>query len=162
MADRSTFAQVVADDLLPGLGAIAVVEDGSEGPPPTDADVANPEYPGSEPTPEPGAVLDVPEWGESSRLPGDYAAGEIETPSVDVHLLLPSIQGGASIASEVENAAVAAIPPSPPLAGDFNGDGASDLAVSVSGEDIGSLNSAGGFHIIYGGEQGLSSPGNQF
>lgn len=159
--NQVAIAQTEQDDLLPGIGAIPVIEDGSEGPPPTDAEVANPEYPGNEPTPEPGMVFDVPEWAESSREPGDYSDIENETPSLNMRLLLPSIQGG-DIARVAEAEAVDVVVPSPHITGDFNGDGFADMAVSVGGEDIGSVNSAGAFQIIYGSEQGLSATGNQF
>jgi len=38
--------------------------------------------------------------------------------------------------------------------GDFNGDGFTDLAVGVSGEDVGSAQDAGGVNIIYGSASG--------
>ena len=51
---------------------------------------------------------------------------------------------------------------SPLAAGDFNGDGAVDLAVGVPREDIGSADSGGAVHVIYGVHgQGLAAPGNQ-
>jgi hypothetical protein len=46
--------------------------------------------------------------------------------------------------------------------GDFNGDGASDLAVGVPFEDVGSAVDAGAVNIIYGTVDGLKSAGNQF
>lgn len=47
-------------------------------------------------------------------------------------------------------------------AGDFNNDGFPDLAVGVSGEDIGAIVNAGAVNIIYGTAEGLKSAGNQF
>jgi disulfide bond formation protein DsbB len=44
---------------------------------------------------------------------------------------------------------------------DFNGDGYSDLAVSVAGEDIGSITDAGAVNVIYGSGSGLTSSGDQ-
>jgi hypothetical protein len=46
--------------------------------------------------------------------------------------------------------------------GDFNGDGADDLAISVAGYDVGSQQNAGAVNVIYGGGQGLKSDGNQW
>ncbi len=47
-------------------------------------------------------------------------------------------------------------------AGDFDGDGAVDLAVGVSGEDIGTAMDAGAVHILYGSTpNGLAVTGNQ-
>jgi hypothetical protein len=48
--------------------------------------------------------------------------------------------------------------------GDFNNDGRDDLAIGVSGEDIGSLVNAGAVHVLYGSNSGLqtSSPADQF
>ncbi len=45
---------------------------------------------------------------------------------------------------------------------DFNGDGRDDLAVGAPNEDIGSIESAGGVNVLYGGAGGLSATGNQF
>ncbi|MEJ2736235.1 MAG: FG-GAP repeat protein, partial [Anaerolineae bacterium] len=39
-------------------------------------------------------------------------------------------------------------------AGDWNGDGYSDLAVGVSGEDVGAVSDAGAVHILYGSGAG--------
>jgi hypothetical protein len=47
-------------------------------------------------------------------------------------------------------------------AGDFDGDGYDDLAVGVSGEDVGSVESAGAVNVIYGSASGLTASGNQF
>ncbi|MEM3034981.1 MAG: FG-GAP repeat protein [Candidatus Nitrosocaldus sp.] len=49
-------------------------------------------------------------------------------------------------------------------AGDFNGDGYTDLAVGVPFEDIGSIIDAGAVNILYGSSSGLqaSSPDDQF
>jgi FG-GAP repeat len=47
-------------------------------------------------------------------------------------------------------------------AGDFNGDGKSDLAIGVPNEDIGSLADAGAVNVIYGSSAGLTATGNQF
>ena len=41
--------------------------------------------------------------------------------------------------------------------GDFNGDGFDDLAIGVSGEDVGSIGIAGGVEVIYGSSSGLSA-----
>ncbi len=47
-------------------------------------------------------------------------------------------------------------------AGDFNGDGAIDLAAGVPYEDIGSAINGGAVHVVYGVQgQGLAAPGNQ-
>ena len=46
-------------------------------------------------------------------------------------------------------------------AGDFNGDGFTDLAVGVVGEDIGTARDAGAVNILYGGPHGLSASGDQ-
>ena len=48
-------------------------------------------------------------------------------------------------------------------AGDFDGDGAADLAVGIPGEDIGDADDAGAVQILYGAPPGgLSSVGSQF
>jgi hypothetical protein len=47
-------------------------------------------------------------------------------------------------------------------AGDFNGDGTSDLAVGARLEDIGTKKDAGGVNVIYGSSGGLTATGNQF
>jgi hypothetical protein len=48
-------------------------------------------------------------------------------------------------------------------AGDFDGDGFSDLAVGVPEEGIGAVNRAGAVNVLYGtGSGGLSAVGNQF
>src|SRR3954451_20784546 len=46
-------------------------------------------------------------------------------------------------------------------AGDFNGDGSDDLAVSVVNEKLGTNGDAGAVNVLYGGPGGLSSTGNQ-
>jgi hypothetical protein len=46
-------------------------------------------------------------------------------------------------------------------AGDFNGDGKSDLAIGVPWEDVGTIIGAGAVNVIYGSAQGLISTGNQ-
>ena len=45
--------------------------------------------------------------------------------------------------------------------GDFNGDAYADLAIAVSGEDIGSVRDAGAVAILYGSPSSLVSSGNQ-
>ena len=45
--------------------------------------------------------------------------------------------------------------------GDFNGDGLSDLAVDVYGEDVGGHNKAGAVAVLYGSASGISAAGNQ-
>ena len=45
--------------------------------------------------------------------------------------------------------------------GDFNGDGASDLAVGVPGESVESVATAGAVNVIYGAPGGLSATGSQ-
>src|SRR5262245_24948641 len=45
--------------------------------------------------------------------------------------------------------------------GDFDGDGWDDLAVGVPNEDIGSVVSGGAVNVLYGGNDGLTSTGNQ-
>jgi hypothetical protein len=47
-------------------------------------------------------------------------------------------------------------------AGDFNGDGFSDLAISVVDEEVSGAASAGALNIIYGSEDGLAASGDQF
>ncbi len=46
-------------------------------------------------------------------------------------------------------------------AGDFDGDGASDLAVGAPAEDVGSIKNAGSVNIIYGSLTGLDGAGSQ-
>jgi hypothetical protein len=46
--------------------------------------------------------------------------------------------------------------------GDFNGDGAADMAVAVWLEDIGSAVDAGAVNVLYGSLGGLTDVGNQF
>ena len=41
--------------------------------------------------------------------------------------------------------------------GDFNADGKDDLAIGVSGEDLGSISGAGAVEVIYGSSSGLSA-----
>lgn len=64
----------------------------------------------------------------------------------------PGIQG-ASEAGDFFGQALAA--------GDFNGDGKSDLAIGVPWEAVGNIVGAGAVNILYGSSQGLSSIGNQ-
>jgi len=45
--------------------------------------------------------------------------------------------------------------------GDFNGDGHSDIAISVYNQDVGGVISAGAVNILYGSADGLKSEGNQ-
>lgn len=47
-------------------------------------------------------------------------------------------------------------------AGDFNGDGADDLAIGVPGRSVGGVPNAGGVQVVYGGPTGLSAQGNVF
>jgi hypothetical protein len=47
-------------------------------------------------------------------------------------------------------------------AGDFDGDGFTDLAVGVNAETVGSADAAGAVNVIYGSSSGLASTGNQF
>jgi hypothetical protein len=49
--------------------------------------------------------------------------------------------------------------------GDFNGDGKDDLAIGISGEDLGSIVDAGAVQVLYGSSKGLSATSpiaNQF
>ena len=46
-------------------------------------------------------------------------------------------------------------------AGDFDGDGATDLAIGVPLDDIGGANNSGSINVIYGSEQALTSRGDQ-
>ena len=46
--------------------------------------------------------------------------------------------------------------------GDFNGDGKSDIAIGVGGEDLGSIQNAGGVNVLYGTDSGIRAAGNQF
>jgi FG-GAP repeat protein len=48
------------------------------------------------------------------------------------------------------------------VAGDFNGDGFSDLAIGVHGEDVNGVSDAGAVNVIYGSSSGLTSSGDQF
>jgi hypothetical protein len=47
-------------------------------------------------------------------------------------------------------------------AGDFNDDGADDLAIGVPFEDVGTVVDAGAVQILYGSQEGIVGPGNQF
>jgi hypothetical protein len=47
-------------------------------------------------------------------------------------------------------------------AGDFDGDGRTDLAIAVPGEKVGGVTDAGGINVLYGGRGGLSAVGDQF
>lgn len=64
----------------------------------------------------------------------------------------PGIEGG-SEANDLFGSSVSA--------GDFNGDGYSDLVIGVPGEAIGSIDNAGSVNIIYGSINGLTSAGDQ-
>jgi hypothetical protein len=44
---------------------------------------------------------------------------------------------------------------------DFNGDGYSDMAIGVNGEDVGTVKDAGAVNVLYGSAIGLSPTGNQ-
>jgi hypothetical protein len=46
--------------------------------------------------------------------------------------------------------------------GDFNGDGAGDLAIGVPYEDVGGVGDAGAVNVIYGSISGLTATGNQY
>jgi hypothetical protein len=46
-------------------------------------------------------------------------------------------------------------------AGDFDGDGAADLAVGAPGDDIGAVGNAGAVNVLYGSSSGLSALRNQ-
>ena len=45
--------------------------------------------------------------------------------------------------------------------GDFNGDGRTDLAIGVPFEDVGTVDTAGVVHVLYGGTSGLTGIGSQ-
>jgi disulfide bond formation protein DsbB len=45
---------------------------------------------------------------------------------------------------------------------DINGDGYTDLAVGVSGEEVGGVLNAGALHVLFGSADGLSAADNQF
>jgi hypothetical protein len=47
-------------------------------------------------------------------------------------------------------------------AGDFDGDGISDLAIGVPFEDVGGVSAAGAVNVLYGSGGGLSADGDQF
>ena len=47
-------------------------------------------------------------------------------------------------------------------AGDFNGDGRSDLAIGAPFEDVEALGDAGAVNVLYGSSSGLTSTGDQF
>jgi hypothetical protein len=47
-------------------------------------------------------------------------------------------------------------------AGDFNGDGRTDLVVPVPNEDLGALENAGAAHVLHGAAGGLTATGSQF
>jgi hypothetical protein len=50
----------------------------------------------------------------------------------------------------------------PTTLSDFNGDGCSDLAIGVHGEDIGSVTDAGAMNVLNGDSTGIVTAGNQF
>jgi hypothetical protein len=50
----------------------------------------------------------------------------------------------------------------PAMAGDFDGDGFEDLAVGSTGEIVGGFGEGGAVHVLYGGDTGLTSVGDQF
>jgi len=64
--------------------------------------------------------------------------------------------GGIAGASEESDAFGGAL-----AVGDFNNDGFDDLAVGVSGEDIGAAVNAGAINVLQGSRSGLSANGNQ-
>jgi len=47
-------------------------------------------------------------------------------------------------------------------AGDFDGDGRDDLAISAVGEAVGGAANAGAVHVLYGSNNGLAAAGDQF
>lgn len=46
--------------------------------------------------------------------------------------------------------------------GDYNGDGAGDLAVGVPNEDVGNAKDAGAVQVLYGSSSGVTAAGNQY
>jgi hypothetical protein len=74
----------------------------------------------------------------------------------------------ATVAAGAPNAMPSRPGPKAPLArvatvpSDFNGDGYSDLAIGVNGEDIGTIKDAGAVNVLYGSSKGVTATGNQF
>ena len=65
----------------------------------------------------------------------------------------PNIAGGPE-SSDHFGAALAA--------GDFDGDGRTDLAIGVPGEDLTVVSNAGAVNVLYGSSSGLTATGDQF
>src|ERR687897_193263 len=64
-------------------------------------------------------------------------------------------------ARALASGASGAVPASPRVQADFNGDGADDIAVGVPGESVGSIISAGAVNVLLGSAGGLSGAGSQ-
>jgi hypothetical protein len=64
----------------------------------------------------------------------------------------PAVADGAAAAQPTAAGSVLA---------DFNRDGAGDLAVGVSAEDVGSVVDAGAVNVLYGAGSGLTGSGSQ-
>jgi FG-GAP repeat protein len=71
-----------------------------------------------------------------------------------VLLAAATLTAGAAAARATPAGAIAAV-------SDFNGDGTSDLAAGVPGENVDGESAAGAVNVIYGSPTGLSSTGNQ-
>lgn len=80
---------------------------------------------------------------------------------ITVMLALVLVAGVWPAAPAVGHAATAAQPTATGVQADFNNDGAVDLAVGVSGEDVGSISDAGAVNVLYGSASGLTGIGSQ-
>jgi hypothetical protein len=151
-------------ELAPGQEAIPIVVDGREQDAATFAQESIQADPGVEPDPATAPILpqDENSTEETHLAPEESAAvDESDLPTARLHL--PAIRvGDTDQVVAVQTAAMTGAPSGLSVTGDFNGDRNDDLVVGVSGEDIGTLNAAGAFHVIYGTENGLSAASSQF
>jgi len=101
-------------------------------------------------------------------VPGDFI-GTLEKAGT-VHVLLGSENGLTAVGNQVWSQNLTGIRGEPKRAdrfgghlasGDFDGNGRDDLAISVTGEDLGDIDNAGAVAVIYSGESGLNQSGDQ-
>jgi len=102
------------------------------------------------------------------RVPGESIAGAKHAGAV--HVLFGSALGLTSGRSQFLHQNIAGMQESSEgddwfgeetTIGDFNGDGFSDLAIGVCGEDLGLTKNAGLTHVLYGSPEGLSTEESQ-